>query len=316
MNTTRRRFIESTTAMAAAIFGGCASTKQAGTIAPAKIIDTHVHFYDPSRPQGVPWPPKDDTSLYRTVLPKDYRALPVSQPVNGVVVAEASTWVEDNQWILDLASHDPFIIGLVGNLPVDSAEFGKHFKRFAANPLFCGVRIRHGSLADWLNSPTFINNLRLIADRGLCFDIQSSPAWVAQTDRLTHLVPGLRLIVNHVAGVPVTGGPPPEEWRQMMLTMAEHPEVFMKVSGLVEGTRRTKGDAPVNAEFYQPVLDTLWNIFGPDRLIYGSDWPVSGRFAQLATVQQIATTFFASKGQAALDKIFWKNAQAAYRVDC
>jgi hypothetical protein len=61
------------------------------------LVDTHTHFYDPSRPQGVPWPPRDDKLLYRTVLPKDYRALPVPRPVTGTVVVEASPWVEDNQ---------------------------------------------------------------------------------------------------------------------------------------------------------------------------------------------------------------------------
>jgi L-fuconolactonase len=97
-----------------------------------------------------------------------------------------------------------------------------------------------------------------------------------------------------------------------MLTLADHPQIFMKVSGLVEGTRCVNGDAPLSAEYYQPVLETLWRCFGADRLIYGSNWPVSGRFATLAAVQQIVTQFFAAKGQSALDKVFWKNARRAY----
>lgn len=312
MNKTRRAFLQSATALAASVCGACSTGKPSGKVGPAKIIDTHVHFYDPSRPQGVPWPPHNDALLYRTVLPKDYRKLAVPQPVNGVVVVEASTWVEDNQWILDLAAHDPLIVGLVGNLPIGTGAFAGHLKRFAENPLFRGVRIRDGSLEAGLSDRAFLRDLQDIAERGLCFDVHSPPVWVAQADRLAHAVPNLRLVVNHVANVPVTGGPPPEAWQSLMRTLAEHPQIFMKVSGLVEGTHCSKGDAPVNAEFYQPVLETLWNSFGADRLIYGSNWPVSGRFAQLATVQQIVTTFFAGKGQVALDKVFWKNAQAAY----
>jgi L-fuconolactonase len=83
---------------------------------------------------------------------------------------------------------------------------------------------------------------------------------------------------------------------------------------LVEGTKCAKFDAPCNVEYYEPVLETLWGVFGPDRLVYGSNWPVSLRFASLATVQQIVMTFFARKGQSALDKVFWKNAQKAYGV--
>ena len=281
---------------------------------PAKIIDAHVHFYDPTRPQGVPWPPSDDALLYRTVLPKDYRALAVPQPVDGVVVVEASTWVEDSQWVLDLAEREPLIVGVVGNLPIGTEGFAGHLKRFAANPLFCGVRIREGSLEAGLSDRGFVRDMHDIADRGLCFDVHSPPAWVAQAGRLSKAVPDLRLVVNHVASVPVTGGPPPEAWRSLMRTLAEHPNIFMKVSGLVEGTRRAKGDAPVNEEYYQPVLEALWDSFGANRLIYGSDWPVSGRFAEIATVQQIVAAFFATKGQDAVDKVFWKNAQTAYHT--
>ena len=279
---------------------------------PAKIIDAHVHFYDPSRPQGVPWPPSNDTLLYRAVLPKDYRALAVPQPVDGVVVVEASSWVEDNQWALDLAEREPLIVGLVGNLPIGTEAFAGHLKRFAENPLFRGVRIREGSLEAGLSDRGFLRDMHDIADRGLSFDVHSPPAWVAQAGRLSKAVPNLRLVVNHVASVTVTGGPPPEAWRSLMLTLAEHPNIFMKVSGLVEGTRRTKGDAPVNEEYYQPVLETVWNSFGADRLIFGSDWPVSGSFAELATVQKFVAAFFAAKGQDAMDKVFWKNAQTAY----
>ena len=77
------------------------------------IIDTHTHFYDPTRPQGVPWPGPDEELLYRRVLPEDHRALAAPEGVTGTVVVEASAWLEDNQWILDLAAQTPWIVGLV-----------------------------------------------------------------------------------------------------------------------------------------------------------------------------------------------------------
>ena len=80
------------------------------------IVDTHTHFYDPARPQGVPWPSPGEEHLYRTVLPRHYKALAEPEGVTATVVVEASPWVEDNQWILDLAAADPFIVGLVGHL--------------------------------------------------------------------------------------------------------------------------------------------------------------------------------------------------------
>src|SRR2546421_730543 len=71
-----------------------------------EIIDTHTHFYDPSRPQGAPWPGKSDKLLYRPVLPGEYKKLARPFGVVGAIVVEASPWLEDNQWLLDLAAKD------------------------------------------------------------------------------------------------------------------------------------------------------------------------------------------------------------------
>lgn len=308
MNTNRREFLKAAAGLAATAC--CAAT---AAPRPAKIIDTHTHFYDPTRPQGVPWPPKGDPVLYRTTLPARYRALPVPQRVDGTVVVEASTWVEDNQWILDIAARDPFIVGLVGNLPLGTPECAGLLKRFAANPIFRGVRIRDGSLEKLLGERAFINDMRLAAELGLSFDVHFPPSsWVEPSLRLAQLVPNLRLIINHVAGADVTGKEPRAEWQRLMEKLAAHPQVFMKVSGLVEGTKRRKGDAPAELDFYRPVLDILWKQFGADRLVYASNWPVSEYNAPLDRVQQIAMSYFAEKGQVALDKVFWKNARLAY----
>ena len=104
------------------------------------IIDTHTHFYDPNRPHGVPWPPEDNELLYRTVLPEHHRSLSGSEGVTGTVVVEASAWLEDNQWILDLAAEDPWIVGLVGHVDPNRAEFRDEIGRLSANPLFRGIR--------------------------------------------------------------------------------------------------------------------------------------------------------------------------------
>jgi L-fuconolactonase len=309
MNVNRRQFLQASAALAAT-----AIRAESAAPRPAKILDTHAHFYDPARPQGVPWPPKDAALLYHTTLPATYRALPVPQRVDGVVVVEASTWVEDNQWVLDLAARDPFIVGLVGNLPLGTPECAGYLKRFAANPIFRGVRIRDGSLEQFLGERAFINDLRDVAERGLSFDVHFPFSWVEPSLRLAQLVPGLRLIINHAADADVTGREPRAEWRRLMEKLAAHPQVFMKMSGLVEGTKRRQGDAPAGVDFYRPVLDILWALFGADRLLYASNWPVSGYNAPLGRVQQIAMSYFAEKGQAALDKVFWKNAQAAYRL--
>ena len=100
------------------------------------IIDTHIHLFDPTRPQGVPWPEKTDAVLYKPALTDRYRKIAVPLGITGAIEVEASPWLEDNQWVLDIAARDPIIVGTVGDLEPGKPDFGKHLDRFHRNPLF------------------------------------------------------------------------------------------------------------------------------------------------------------------------------------
>ncbi len=311
--THRRAFLTSgLKALAGTALAGCTSNLKASQPG-LSIIDAHTHFYDPTRPQGVPWPPRDDKFLYRRVLPKDYRALPTPRPVTGTVVVEASPWIEDNQWVLDLAAKDPFIVGLVGNLPVGSKEFAGHLKRFAANRLFRGVRLRDRKLEGTLEDAAFVSDLKLLAQHDLSLDLVGGLEILPYADRLARQVPGLRIVIDHLAGLKVDGKALPPTWQDNMKALARRPTIYFKVSALVEGTGRVDGTAPDDVEFYRPVLDFMTHTFGAERLIYASDWPVSERFAPLATVQRIIADYFHSQGRAAEQAIFSRTAKAAYK---
>ena len=117
-------------------------------------------------PEGVPWPNPDDDVLYRKVMPEDYKALAVPEGATGTVVVEASKWLEDNQWILDLAADEPFIVGFVGHLEPDDANFEGSLARFSANPLFRGIRPRWGTLtAQSVTTRSLANIEKLAAKR-------------------------------------------------------------------------------------------------------------------------------------------------------
>jgi L-fuconolactonase len=294
-------------------FCGCRAARP-GKCAPAApiIIDTHTHFYDPTRPQGVPWPPKQ-SPLYRRVLPQDYLALPVPQPVRGTVVVEASAWLEDNQWILDLADQDPFIVGFVGHLNPGDAEFPGHLKRFAAHRLFRGIRLFHPPLREGLAKSAFIPHLRELAARGLALDVNGPPAMLPGVEQIARAVSDLRIVINHVALPRIDGVAVDPAWRRAVASVAQYPRVAMKVSGLVEASGRHDGTAPRDVEFYRPWLDVLWENFGEDRLIYGSNWPVSEAYADLFTVQRLVTDYFSTRGADALRKVLADNARWAYR---
>ena len=322
MNAThnRRRFLEATAkAVAGVSLTGWNTALRAAPGQPLigdggfTVIDTHTHFYDPTRAEGVPWPPREDKLLYRPVLPKDYRAKQVPRPVTGTVVVEASPWLEDNQWVLDLAEHEPFIAGFVGNLPVGTKAFGGHLKRFAANRLFRGIRIGNRKLEGALETAAFFSDLKLLAEHDLSLDLLGGREILPLADRLAKEVSGLRIVIDHLAGVTVDGKEPQADWVKQMRALVRFPHVYCKLSGLVEGTGRTDGSAPRDVEFYRPVLDAMQDMFGPERLIYGSNWPVSERFAPLSTVQGIVAGYFRSHGRRAEEQVFAQNAKSAYK---
>ena len=316
----RRSFLTSAAqAVAGMTLTGCASALRAAPSSSSAgadgftVIDAHTHFYDPTRPEGVPWPPREDKLLYRRVLPNDYRTLPVPKPVTGTVVVEASPWVEDNQWVLDLAAKEPFIVGLVGNLPVGTKSFAGYLKRFAANRLFRGIRVGNRKLGATLEDAAFISDLKLLAGYDLSLDLVGGMEILPFANRLAQEVPALRIIIDHLAGVVVDGKTPPAGWLEMMKALARRKEIYFKISGLVEGTGRTDATAPSDVEFYRPVLDSMREMFGPERLIYASNWPVSERFAQLATVQSIVRDYFRSHGRRAEEQVFFRTARTAYK---
>jgi L-fuconolactonase len=274
------------------------------------IIDCHTHFYDPSRPQGVPWPSADSKELYFTCLPQHYKALKVPEQVSGTVVVEASAWLEDNQWILDLAAEDPFIVGLVGHIDPGTEGFIRNVDRFAADPIFCGIRVG-GQYFEDIEQGNFLNEMEHLAAQDLELDVMLGFEALPGLSKLARRLPGLRIVINHVAGIPINGETPDSQAVENIQEAAEQPQVYCKVSGLVEVSQVKP--PPHEVEFYTPLLDMLWDAFGEDRLIYGSNWPVSAMFAPLDQVQRIVTTYIAARGPEAAEKYFWRNSQAAYK---
>jgi len=307
----RRTFLSTSALAVAGVLSGCTTSSPR---TPTDILDTHTHFYDPTRPQGVPWPPKDDPILYRPVYPAEWRTLAQPLGVTATVVVEASPWVADNDWILELAARDPTLVGLVGHLKPGQPTFANDLARFAANPRFRGIRTGGWDVHLAPERPDFLRDLELLAERSLALDVLVGPDQLPAVAALAARIPNLRIVIDHCANVRIDGKEPPAVWRSGLEAAARHKNVFMKVSGLVEGTGRTDGTAPSDVAFYQPTLDAVWECFGEHRVIFGSNWPVSARFASYATTLKMVQNYFSTKGPAAVSAYFRRNGQVAYRV--
>lgn len=295
MNLTRRDFL-----VAAA---GAIATAAAGAQT-AKIIDTHVHFYDPARPQGVPWPARNDALLYRTVLPPDYAAVAHPFAITGVVIVEASAWLEDNQWILDLAKDNPLLVGFVGHLNPGTDGFAENLARFTRNRLFRGIRVAGADIARGAGQQKFMDDLRRLADADLSLDALGDASMVAPLTIVAGKIPRLRLVIDHM---PVE----PPGWKaDAMRQLASHPQVYSKVSTVL---RRVDGKVSANPADYKASLDEVWEMFGPDRVMYGSNWPVCENLGSYAAVFQVVSEYVNGRGAGDADQYFSGNSKACYQ---
>ena len=278
-----------------------------------RVIDAHTHFYDPYRPAGVPWPDKG-TSLYRAVYPQEWLALATPHGARETIVVEASPWLEDNQWILDLAAKNPCIVGFVGNLAPQEVDFPQHLKRFAGNKIFRGIRVSGNAFLDNVGKEEFQTGLKLMADLGLELDVNGGPVLHHHAARLAAAIPTLRIVMNHV-GSAGDAAHLKDEWRSGMKALGDRQNVYCKVSAMMEQTEQSNqkpGGAPREAAYYLPILDHCWQCFGEDRLLYGSNWPVSDKGGAYADQFNIVSEYFGAKGRSAAEKFFRKNSIAAY----
>lgn len=309
MPQSRRLFLQNAALTTAATLCRSARLSAAPALnAPAPAIDTHTHFYDPMRKQGAPWPPPSDKVLYKPHYPREFQTLTQHHQVVGTVVVEASPWVEDNQWILDLAKENPFIVGFIGNLELGKPEFAGNLKRFGDNAIFSGLRVNGRALAAGLGQTAFENDLRRLGARQYALDVVGAGAMLPDVARVTKLAPGLRIVIDHL---------PFGEWdkdvaamQRALAEVGQSPNVYAKVSNVV---RRVDGLVVESPEAYRPALDALWALFGADRLVFGSNWPVSNRVAPYAALHNIVAEYFGAKGKTAAEKFFWRNSRRAYR---
>lgn len=271
-----------------------------------RIIDTHTHFYDPRRPGGIPWPNPNDPVLYRPVLPAEYRAMTSKFGIVGTVEVEASPLVEDNQWILDLAAKDSIILGTVGHLEPGTPDFRKHLDRFTQNPRFLGIRISPlpGKTSE-LSSPAYWDDLKALHQSSRMIDVVGDgakviPSVLAISDRL----PDLRIVIDHL---PFTR--PAES--ASLAELASRNNVFAKISNV---PRKIGNAVPVDEAPYRDILDPVYETFGADRILYGSNWPVSDRVAPFDVALKIVTAYFARKPDGVTEKYFFQNANRVYRL--
>ena len=278
------------------------------------IIDAHTHFYDPSRPQGAPWPPQE-SALWRPVLPPEFRSKAGPCGVTGTVVVEASPWVDDNDWVLALADAEPELLGLIGRIDPGDPDFAAHLDRLTAYRRFRGIRLSGQAVDASLRSPRFAEQLRRLAEHGLTLDLNVSPEVLEYVLAAARPLPELRIVVDHMAGSDRPDGRPSVEVQETLRRIADRPRSWCKLSGFVEAAARHHDPVPSHADSYRPMFDALREILGPQRLMYASNWPVSELYAPYETVFEVARCWIDALDDEDQAAIWHRNAFEAYGLD-
>jgi L-fuconolactonase len=310
----RRQFVGS---LAAAPLAAKAAFSAQDTRPTFPIIDTHIHLFDKTRPEGAPYPrdvPGGGEPVQGMIaLPNRYQAITEPFGVVGTIVVEASPRIEDNQWILDLAKDAPIIVGLVGNIEPSQPGFGAHLDRLAKDPLFLGIRQRRFDLH--LDNADYVSNLQLLADADRSLDVDTPREGMTAPEvlvRLSDKVPSLRIVMDHLPDVRFRDRAVRDTYVSYLRELGQRPQVYIKLSEVV---RTWGGQVSTNLYLYSDWLDQLWSIFGEDRVMFGSDWPQSEtlEFNSYPNVFNLAWAYTRGKGPAALEKVFWRNSLKPYR---
>jgi L-fuconolactonase len=233
----------------------------------------------------------------------------------GAIEIEASPWVEDNRWVLEVEERDPVMVGSIGNLQPDKPEFKEYLARYHKNKLFLGIRYGNNwgyGLAGQVSNPAFIEGLKLMQQADLALDTANPrPDLLEAVLTVTDKVPGLRIVIDHLPSMFVrTGANGGAAVEGTLRELAKRTQVYVKLS---EVLRLVDGTAATDPAIYKPTLDYLFDIFGENHVIFGSGWPNQFAAENLPAIVKIVQDYFGTKSRAAAEKFFWRNSVAAYK---
>ena len=290
-----------------------AGNSRAQNAAEAPVVDCHVHLWDTGRPEGIEWIPKDNKVLNRSILPEHHAPLAQANGVRAVVIVQAGQSLPDNQWNLDITAHNkPLYRGIVGNLSkvIGTDEFQPLFEKLCRDERYVGYRLS-GRYQDKMTD-AFFRDLQLTAEKGKTLDVLAGAYTLDDVSEIAQRVPKLKIILDHFGNVQLNRESLDPAWVGKMRAAAKFPNVFCKVSALYGRVKQQP--APRDIAFYKPVLDLVFECFGEDRIIFGSDWPVSESSGDYASVLTLTRAYFDAKGRDVSEKLFHTNAVRFYGI--
>jgi L-fuconolactonase len=276
-------------------------------------IDAHHHLWD-SRTAKYPWMTEEFAAIRRAFTPEDLRP-PLEQcGIDRTVIVQTWSSLEESLELLAIAARTPFIAGVVGWVDLTGAGVEETLAALRAAPggrKLVGIRHQVHDEADpaWLLRADVQRGLVAVAQAGLAYDLLVRPRELPAAHETALRHPGMRFVIDHLAKPPIRQGGS-AAWEEWMPRLAALPNVSCKLSGLV-----TEADwRHWTVEQLAPCVARALAWFGPDRMMFGSDWPVCLVAASYAQVFETAWQLVEGLGPAEAEALFGGAAAAAYRL--
>jgi L-fuconolactonase len=268
-------------------------------------IDAHQHFWR-YNPQEYEWIDESLSCLRRDFLPEDLKPELERSSFDGAIAVQARQKLEETRWLLELADASPFILGVVGWVDLQSPDVRSQLVQFAKNPKLLGIRHIVQSEPDdrFLLRPDFQRGIATLEEFGLTYDILIYPRHLSIAVEFVRRFPRQRFVLDHLAKPFIKAGTL-HPWREDLARLAESPNVFCKLSGLV-----TEADwQNWKPEDVSPYLDMAFECFGPERLMIGSDWPVCTAVAPYSQVMDLVIRYLEAYPASVRNAVLGANAQ-------
>ena len=233
-------------------------------------IDAHQHFWDLIR-LDYPWMPPGESVLRRNYLPEDLAPILEANRFDGTVVVQANVVMEETWWLLDLSARYDLIRGVVAWVDLTDPQLGRTLDRCQRHPKFKGVRhlVHDEPDLQWLLRDDVISGLRELARRNVPYDLLLRPPHLPFIPKFAERVPDLGMVIDHIAK-PLIATRQMEPWARDMETVSKIPGMHCKLSGMI--TEADHGNW--QPDDLRPYVQHVLSLFPPDRLMFGSDWPV------------------------------------------
>ena len=252
------------------------------------FIDSHQHFWNYTA-ADYPWIDASMQRLARSYLPPDLTAVATNEGVIGSVAVQARQTLKETDWLLALAGANTFIRGVVGWVDLRNPTVADDLSCRANHPKFVGVRhvVQDEPDLRFLLQDNFVRGLKTLQDFHLTYDLLLFPQQLPAAIELASLLPNQPFVLDHIAKPQIKIGAL-DDWAKNIALLAKNENVYCKISGLVTEADWSKW---TRDDLRRP-LDVALNAFGPDRLMYGSDWPVCLLAAEYADVIGVITDLF------------------------